>query len=631
MAKKVAAGPSSRGRISDRVHCRTKAYLRVEQLEDRNMLSASGLENSAIEGLKNNIDHIVVIYQENWSFDSLYGFFPGANGIANATNPDGSLIVPQVDKNGNIITTLPAVKGPDGNPDPRFPANLAAQPYNAVPFLLQNAPPGDPAGLTGDMIHRFYTEQQQIDGGAMDKFVTWSDNGGLVLSYINSTNLPEGQLAQQFTLDDNFFHAAFGGSFLNHQFLIAAAAPAWNQPLPTSTIKNGINTFVSNADPNNLRDANLTADGQFVVNTTFAADAPHPNRPADQLLQPINDSDPTKPDYMPTIGDRLNDAGVSWRWYSGGWNDALAGNPATDPNGFGGGFQFHHQPFAYYQNFAPFNADGTLNPNTTGPNAHLQDETQFFADVAAGNLPSVSFIKPIGANNEHPGYADELAGQQHVADLVSAIQNSSAWGDTAIIITYDENGGRWDHVSPPVRDQWGDGTRVPAIVISPFAKRGFVDHTQHDTLSILKTIEERFNLNPLNERDAGASDLLSSFSFPNPDAGTPADRLAAAQKDLTNDLTELSQLANQLTADRSRLDVINTQMDTLRDQLRTDRQNGDLTAIAADLKAINAEEDLLDQTQQDVKSDKKEIRKLVRDIGEDFREEERLEDNMDEN
>jgi hypothetical protein len=185
----------------------------------------------------------------------------------------------------------------------------------------------------------------------------------------------------------------------------------------------------------------------------------------------------------------------------------------VDP--FGGGFQFHHQAFAYYANFAPFNADGTPNPQTDSllnPDAHLQDETQFFADLADGNLPAVSFVKPIGADNEHPGYASELRGQQHVADIVHAVQNSPDWAHTAVIITYDENGGRWDHVSPPgANDGWGDGTRVPAIVISPYAKQGYVDHTQHDTLSILKTIEDRFGLQPLNDRDAAASSLASNF------------------------------------------------------------------------------------------------------------------------
>src|SRR5215470_8008408 len=151
-------------------------------------------EGSALD----KIDHIVVIYQENWSFDSLFGFFPGADGIANALDGAGNLIFRQVDKNGVPLVTLPLVKGPNGAPDPRFPANLPPKPYNSVPFLTQDAPPGAPAGLTGDMIHRFYTEQQQIDGGRNDKFVSWSDNGGLVMSYIDATNLPTGQLALQF-------------------------------------------------------------------------------------------------------------------------------------------------------------------------------------------------------------------------------------------------------------------------------------------------------------------------------------------------------------------------------------------------------------------------------------------------
>src|SRR5262245_38477244 len=204
------------------------------------------------------IDHIVVIYQENWSFDSLFGFFPGANGIANGEDGSGNLLFPQVDKSGVMkIVTLPPVKGPGGNPDPRFPTNLPPKPYKSAPFLTQNNPPGGPAGLTGDMIHRFYTEQQQIDGGRNDKFVSWSDNGGLVLSYIDATNLPTGQLAQQFTLADNFFMAAFGGSFLNHQFLVAAAAPQWDQPLPANAPN-----FVSMLDGTGapLIDGNVTAN-----------------------------------------------------------------------------------------------------------------------------------------------------------------------------------------------------------------------------------------------------------------------------------------------------------------------------------------------------------------------------------
>src|SRR5262249_16321564 len=142
-------------------------------------------------------------------------------------------------------------------------------PYDLGQFL-------SPSDRTNDIVHRFYTQQLQIDNGVldpnigphpMDKFVTWSDNGSLVLSGFDATNLPEGLLAQQYTMDANFFHAAYGGSFLNHQFLVAAAAPKWEQPIPAG--------FQSSWDPATLtlKDANLTIDGKFVVNTTFAAQA----------------------------------------------------------------------------------------------------------------------------------------------------------------------------------------------------------------------------------------------------------------------------------------------------------------------------------------------------------------------
>src|SRR5205807_367436 len=134
-------------------------------------------------------------------------------------------------------------------------------------------------------------------------------------------------------------------------------------------------------------------------------------------------------------------------------------------------FQFHHPPLAYFANCA----DGT-----PGRAQHLRDELDFYNDVADGKLPAVSFIKSLGPNTEHPGYAPLLAGQQHATDLVNTIINSSAWNDTAIIITYDEHGGRWDHVPPPAIDRWGPGQRVPAIVISPIAKKAFVDQTQYE-------------------------------------------------------------------------------------------------------------------------------------------------------
>jgi phospholipase C len=173
--------------------------------------------------------HIIVIYQENWSFDSLYGQFPGANGLQ-----DGFDTLSQYDKSTNYTSLIYQSPRPlnGGVADPNFlpspDGNLALWSDHNValplfPFDFTNYI--DANATTGDIVHRFYTEQLQIDNGALEakksdlsKFVTWSDNPGLVLSYVDATNLPEGELAQQFTLCDNFFHSAYGGSFLNHQW-----------------------------------------------------------------------------------------------------------------------------------------------------------------------------------------------------------------------------------------------------------------------------------------------------------------------------------------------------------------------------------------------------------------------------
>jgi len=221
--------------------------------------------------------------------------------------------------------------------------------------------------------------------------------------------------------------------------------------------------------------------------------------------------------FIPNIGDRLSARHVSWKWYSGGWDNALASsasnpantgivltNPPVDPL-----FQWHHQAFAFFDNYAPWR-NGQRNPVSA---AHLQDENNFFADLQNDTLPSVVFIKPLGPNNEHPGYADLLQGQQHVADLVNAVQQSSYWDSTLIVVTYDEHGGRWDHVSPPLANGiWGDGSRVPTLVLGPFAKQGYIDHNYHDTLSILKTIERIFHVPPVSRYDARSNSLHSSLN-----------------------------------------------------------------------------------------------------------------------
>jgi phospholipase C len=125
----------------------------------------------------------------------------------------------------------------------------------------------------------------------------------------------------------------------------------------------------------------------------------------------------------------------------------------------------------------------------------------------------VSFVKFVGENNEHPGYSNIITGMNAVADLVQKIQNSPAWASTVIFITYDEHGGRWDHVAPPTIDAWGPGLRVPMVVISPYAKQSYVDHTQYETVSILSFIEKRWTLGPIPgaTRDATANPFTNAF------------------------------------------------------------------------------------------------------------------------
>ena len=152
---------------------------------------------------------------------------------------------------------------------------------------------------------------------------------------------------------------------------------------------------------------------------------------------------------------------------------------------------------------------GTDSP---GSAAHLKDEdADFYPAVANGTLPAVSFVKPIGENNSHPGYAAVQRGQDWFSRLVNTVESSPYANNTAIICVYDEHGGLFDHVVPPRVDAWGPGLRVPFIVIAPFAKKGFVDHTQYETVSVLSFVEGLFDLAPLNTRDADAQPPVSAF------------------------------------------------------------------------------------------------------------------------
>lgn len=563
------------------------------------LVAAVGIVGSSSDPAPDPLDriaHLVVIYQENHSFDNLWGGWPGVDGL------DGPLPV-QVGQDGRPLQCLPQndvnLTSPpltrrcvatlaDGK---EVPSHFPAAPFTIDEFIPPDAttcfpvtpatPQGpstgvpDGKGVTGgctrDLVHKYYQEQYQLHGGKLDRYVTGSDAMGLALGVYRTQDLPLYRYLQtpgapRHLVADRFFQAAFGGSFLNHQWLIAARTPEWVGADRSGT-QEGCTTGPARCDLHSAVDANGmpgatplyqpstpvkdnpltvagdgqggcrpsyagavtppagTACGDFVVNTIQPAFQPYaPGTPPGRRLPPLT---------TPTIGDRLSAAGVSWAWYGGGWANAAGrkdsagwtngdGPACADPQARADStypycpdtrFQFHHQAFNYY---AAFGDDTPAHRANRA--AHLKDEADFLADLRRGDLPKVSFVKPLGAENAHPGYASQHEGDRHVVDLLRAIQADAPnlWPSTAVVLTYDEFGGAADHVPPPrhgpTADRWGPGTRIPAMILSPLLPEGRgVDSTPYDTTSILATIEKRFGLAPLASRDQAVADFSAVF------------------------------------------------------------------------------------------------------------------------
>jgi acid phosphatase len=486
--------------------------------------------------------HLVVIYEENHSFDNLYGSWGNVNGqhvdgLSDASHAKRT----QVAQNGTAYACLPQNDAnlsspPLSNTCQDAAHGISASHFHNAPFsiddfikpadktcpapgvfaangVLKNSPGAEPGGCTEDIVHRFYQEQYQIHGGKQDRYTTGSDAVGLTLGTYRTKSLPiyrylHGQHAPKYVVADRFFQGAFGGSFLNHQFVIAARAPVdtsnggdgakysvldtngmpTSYPQYKSTIGAPVDGQLTRKCADPTANDRRHACGSFAVNTVQPAVQPKAATGASIPL--INDA------KYPNIGDRMSAKGVSWNWYSGGWDDANSGHP-------GALFQYHHQPFNYFANYAPGRPGRT----------HLKDEKKFMSSAKNGTLPTVSFVKPYGAENEHPGYASESNGSDHLVHLLKTIRNGPEARDTLVVVTYDEFGGQWDHVSPPKVDAWGPGTRIPALVLGGRLKSSGVDHTVYDTTSILATIEHRWHLEALGTRDANAHDLRRAFTF----------------------------------------------------------------------------------------------------------------------
>ncbi|HEX7324850.1 MAG TPA: acid phosphatase [Rhodanobacteraceae bacterium] len=475
------------------------------------------------KALRARVGHVIVIYCENRSFNNLFAGFPGLEHPLSALPPERCL---QRDRNGTLLAKLPPVwRGvvPHKQVLDGQTYQIGEEAFKDLanaPWILRT-PDGKPlphALVTRDLIHAFYRNQLQINGGRNDGFVAWGNSGALTMArYADATdNFKLWQLAREFTLCDNFFMGAFGGSFLNHQYLVAAQPPTYPDAdhSPAAHRIAVLEDGPEGIHPKLAKDSPASAmqgETKFAAPTSLTPDFHAVNTfgppyspgfsvdPHNPLLADASKADTLPPQTHQTIGDTLSARGVDWAWYGGGWQMALDGKGThgiSDVFPVSPNFQAHHQPLNYFRQFAP---------GTVARARHLRDggtgntaaTNRLLADIEAGRLPAVTFYKPQGNLNMHAGYSDIAAGDAHVARIIAALRASPIWRDTVVIVTVDENGGWWDHVASPKADRWGPGTRIPAVVLSPFAKHGHVEHAVHDTGSIQRFLNRRFELAPL--------------------------------------------------------------------------------------------------------------------------------------
>jgi phospholipase C len=439
-----------------------------------------------------------------------------------------------------------------GTPDPRFPTNLANGPFQLTKYVPYNVNPRNPIGtVTGDPPHRFFQMWQQTGGNneQLDMF-TWvavtagqgggtsgvtSDNvgqGGELMSFLNMHNLPAVDapywkyLAGQYALSDNTHQSIMGGTGINF-FAIATAdlpyyvdgngnvaTPFDNQienpnpepGTPNFYIQDGYEggSYVNCSDSSQagvapildaLAGKNIDSKcepGKFyLVNNYGLGYDMHGN------TLPVGEFNYTlPPQTVPTIAEALTNNGVSWKWYTGGRDiadveplAALFGIPVNAAQGLL--YNAIGDPLVASQNVM-------TNPSLK---AGLAGLTTFFNDVKTGNLPAVSFVVPMSLYSGHPGYSVQQLYESFLQNVVANVQaHPQMWADTAIILTTDEGGGYFDTGWIQNQDFFGDGPRIPMIVVSPHSRKNFIDHTYHNHVSILKFIQRNWKLDPLSPR-----------------------------------------------------------------------------------------------------------------------------------
>jgi phospholipase C len=440
------------------------------------------------------VGHVVVIFQENVSFDHYFGTYP------NATNPSGEpAFTARLD--------TPSVNGLNEN-------LLTNNPNLANPQRLDRTMP-----VTCDQGHAYTAEQKAYDGGLVDKFVQFTGcaaNPPIVMDYYDGNTVTAlWNYAQHFALSDNSYSDTFGPSTPGALNLVSGQTHGATPPNVGTRVSNG--TVINDLDP--------TFDDCSAGSTAAMSGK--------------------------NVGDLLNARGITWGWFEGGFapttvvgGKAVCG--ATSTNVAGAtvtDYIPHHQPFQYYQS--------TANPHHLPPTSvamighadqanHQYDLSDFWKAAEAGNQPAVSYLKAKAFQDGHAGYSDPLDEQTFLVETINHLQRLPTWRDTAVVIAYDDSDGWYDHVMPPIVNQsndpndaltgpgscgtakagayegrCGDGPRQPLLVISPFARSNFVDHAITSQASILRFIEDNWGLGRIGDQsfDAIAGPLTTMFDF----------------------------------------------------------------------------------------------------------------------
>jgi phospholipase C len=315
-----------------------------------------------------------------------------------------------------------------------------------------------------DIEHEFADALIAMDNGKMDRFdlIPGAFQGGRLVNYtqFHQPEIPNyWALASNFAIADEFFTSVHGPSFPNHLYTIAAQAG--------EAIDNPAESKVWGCD-----------DGAF-ANPVLPALDPSGRHFFEEACF-----------HFKTLPDSLNDAGLTWRYYTGPYGD---------------GFEWCEMDAIYQIRYGPQWKTNVL------------QDPQFFKDVAAGNLANMTWITTGAGESEHPAEGGSCAGENSTVAIVNAIMNSPFWSSTAIFVSWDDFGGFYDHVPPPQVDVWGLGPRVPLLIISPFVKSGYIEHQTLEFSSVVKFVEEIFGLPLLTARDTNSNDMFDAFDF----TGTP--------------------------------------------------------------------------------------------------------------